>query len=221
MAEARLIQVYYAEEQKAHCFPFADLCFNERLTIFFENEPISRLVLASEDEKLAVCSWKLRQKLRWYIGKPRELTQEVLNSDYEVLSMTKNSHHHQMLASADRHHKGFKVAFQKICDHIGLKVPGEVKIPIYQNAFSARIDIYKLYVSNYLKPAMDFIQNDASMYELATIDSNYSQLNRQSAAKSDYLMSQIGFPYYPLCPFILERLFSVFAQNHKIKVTHL
>jgi hypothetical protein len=217
----KLIQIYYAEEQKAHCFPFADLHFNERLTIFFENEPISRLVMASEDEKLAVCSWKLRQKLRWYIGKPRELTQEVLNSDYEVLSMTKNSHHHQMLASADRHHKGFKVAFQKICDHIGLKVPGEVKIPIYQNHFSAKIEIYRDYVSNFLKPAMDFMTNDEEMNRLAMADSNYSQLSRNSASTSEYLQQQIGVPYYPLSPFLLERLFSVYVQNKKIKVTHL
>jgi len=217
----KLIQIYYAEEQKAHCFPFADLYYNQKLTIFFENEPISRLVMASEDEKLAVCSWKLRQKLRWYIGKPRELTQEVLNSDYEVLSMTKNSQNHQMLASADRHHKGFKVAFQKICDHIGLKVPGEVKIPIYQNHFSAKIEIYRDYVSNFLKPAMDFMTNNEEMNRMAMADSNYSQLSRNSAATSEYLQQQIGVSYYPLAPFLLERLFSVYVQNKRIKVTWL
>jgi hypothetical protein len=38
---------------------------------------------------------------------------------------------------------------------------------------------------------------------------------------ADYLMEKIGLPYYPLCPFILERLFSVYVQNKKIKVTWL
>jgi hypothetical protein len=143
MAAAELVQIYYDDSQKAACFPFARLYRNDTLTVFFENAPIAELVLASETEKIAVVSWKLKQKLRWYIGKPRELTQEVLESDYDVLSFTKNSPAHQMLASAARHHKGFKEGMQILCDHIGLKVPGEVKQPIYQNHFSAKREIYR------------------------------------------------------------------------------
>lgn len=213
-----MIQIYYEEEQKVHCFPFARLHFNDRLTIFFENSVIKDLVLASESEKIAVCSWKLKQKLRWYIGKHRELTQEVMDSDYDVLSFTRNSASHQMLAAANKYHKGFKEGMQKICDHIGLKVPGEVKQPIYQNHFSAKREIYLDYVQNYLSPAMEFMATD--MKELAMSDSNYSQLSR-SKITPEYLMEKIGLPFYPLAPFILERLFSVYVQNKKIKVTHL
>ena len=213
-----MIQIYYEEEQKVHCFPFARLHFNDRLTIFFENSVIKDLVLASESEKLAICSWKLKQKLRWYIGKHRELTQEVMDSDYDVLSFTRNSASDQMLAAANKYHKGFKEGMQKICDHIGLKVPGEVKQPIYQNHFSAKREIYLDYVQNYLSPAMEFMATD--MKELAMSDSNYSQLSR-SKITPEYLMEKIGLPFYPLAPFILERLFSVYVQNKKIKVTHL
>lgn len=213
-----MIQIYYEEEQKVHCFPFARLHFNDRLTIFFENSVIKDLVLASQSEKLAICSWKLKQKLRWYIGKHRELTQEVMDSDYDVLSFTRNSASHQMLAAANKYHKGFKEGMQKICDHIGLKVPGEVKQPIYQNHFSAKREIYRDYVQNFLSPAMEFMSTD--MKELAMSDSNYSQLSR-SKITPEYLMDKIGLPHYPLAPFILERLFSVYIQNKKIKVTWL
>jgi hypothetical protein len=213
-----LVQIYYEEEQKAHCFPFARLHFNDRLTVFFENSVIKDVVLASESEKIAVCSWKLKQKLRWYIGKHRELTQEVLESDYDVLSMTRNSSHHQMLAAANKYHKGFKEGMQKLCDHIGLKVPGEVKQPIYQNHFSAKREIYRDYVQNYLSPAMEFMET--GMRDIALMDSNYSQLSKSSITP-EYLLEKIGVPYYPLAPFILERLFSVYVQNKKIKVTWL
>lgn len=215
---SELVQIFYEEEQKVHCFPFARLHFNDTLTIFFENSVIKDLVLASESEKIAVCSWKLKQKLRWYIGKHRELTQEVMDSDYDVLSFTRNSASHQMLAAANKYHKGFKEGMQKICDHIGLKVPGEVKQPIYQNHFSAKREIYLDYVQNFLSPAMHFMSTD--MKELATSDSNYSQLSR-SKVTPEYLMDKIGLPHYPLAPFILERLFSVYIQNKKIKVTWL
>lgn len=218
MASAELVQIYYDDAQKSACFPFARLYRNDSLTVFFENTPIVELVLASDKEKLAVCSWKLKEKLRWYIGKHRELTQEVLESDYDVLSFTRNSPAHQMLASANRYHKGFKEGMQLLCDHIGLKVPGEVKQPIYQNHHSSRIEIYRDYVQNYLSPAMEFMSTD--MKELALSDSNYSQLSR-SKITPEYLMEKIGLPYYPLAPFILERLFSVYCQNKKIKVTWL
>lgn len=213
-----MIQIYYEEEQKVHCFPFARLYYNPNLTIFFESSVIKDVVLASESEKIAVCSWKLKQKLRWYIGKHRELTQEVMDSDYDVLSFTRNSASHQMLAAANKYHKGFKEGMQKICDHIGLKVPGEVKQPIYQNHFSAKREIYQDYVQNFLSPAMEFMSTD--MKELAMSDSNYSQLSR-SKITPEYLMDKIGLPYYPLSPFLLERLFSVYIQNKKIKVTWL
>lgn len=218
MASAELVQIYYDDAQKSACFPFARLHFNDRLTVFFENSVIKELVLASESEKIAVCSWKLKEKLRWYIGKHRELTQEVLESDYDVLSFTRNTSAHQMLAAANKYHKGFKEGMQLLCDHIGLKVPGEVKQPIYQNHFSANREIYLDYVKNFLSPAMDFMSTD--MKEIALMDSNYSQLSR-SKITPEYLMEKIGLPYYPLAPFILERLFSVYCQNKKIKVTWL
>lgn len=216
----KLIQIYYEDHQKAHCFPFSDLYYNDQLTIFFENAVIKELVMAYDYEKIAVCSWKLQQKLRWYIGKHRPLTQEVMDSDYQVLSMTRNSPHHQMLASADRHHKGFKEGMTKLCAHIGLKLPGEVKNPIYQNHFSAKLEIYQDYVKNFLSPAMEFMSSDPEMKAIATSDSNYSNLSK-SGAKPEELMDKIGMPYYPLSPFILERLFSVYIHNKKIPVTWL
>lgn len=215
---AEIIQIYYDDAQLTSLYPFAKPYKNENLTIFFENSVLKDVVLASESEKIAVCSWKLKEKLRWYIGKHRELTQEVLESDYYVLSMTRNSPAHQMLAAANKYHKGFKEGMQILCDHIGLKVPGEVKQPIYQNHFSAKREIYLDYVQNYLSPGMDFMAT--SMKELALMDSNYSQLSR-SKITPDYLMDKIGLPYFPLAPFILERLFSVYIQNKKIKVTWL
>jgi hypothetical protein len=215
---ARLVQIYYAPEQKDKCFPFADLYFNSSLTVFFENSVIKDVVLASKDEKIAVCSWKLKEKLRWYIGHRRELTQQVLETDYEVLTFTRNTKYHQMLAAANAWHPGFLKTFDKILAKIGVTRPNEVKIPIYQNHFAARTEIYKDYVQNYLVPAMDCIQNDAEINEMAMRDSKYSDLTNQSAA---HLLLKIGICYYPMIPFLLERLFSVYVSNKRIAITYL
>jgi hypothetical protein len=215
---AKLIQIYYADSQKVHLFPFAEPYFNESLTVFFESHVIVKLVSETKAEKIAVCSWKLKDKLRWYIGQRRELTQQVLETDYEVLTFTRNTKYHQMLAAANAWHPGFLDIFEKILAKIGVMRPNEVKIPIYQNHFAARTEIYKDYVQNYLVPAMDCIQNDPEINELAMRDSKYSDLTNQSA---DHLQSKLGINYYPLVPFLLERLFSIYVHNKRISVTYL
>jgi hypothetical protein len=215
---AELWQIWYQDSQKVECFPFANLYFNEKLTIFFENDPIVRLVTTTKAEKIAVCSWKLRQKMRLRVGKRGKLTEEALNSNYEVLSFTSNTKYHRMLAAAEAWHPGFKPAMQKICDQIGVTLPGEVRSPIYQNHFSARADIYLDYVNTYLQPAMEAMIWFSDLHQIVMQDSHYSELSNQNP---DHLKDKIGVPYYPLAPFLLERLFSIYCHNKKINVTYL
>jgi hypothetical protein len=215
---AELVQIIYDDKQKVHCFPFSKLHYNESLTIYFENEIIARLVMASKADKIGVCSWKLKEKLRWYIGQRRELTQELLETDYEVMTFTKNTKYHKFYQAADAWHPGFLVAFDKIIAKIGVTRPWEIKIPIYQNAFSARTDIYRDYVTTYLKPAMEVMTNDPEINKIVMQDSKYSDLTNQSA---DHLENKIGIRYYPLAPFILERLFSTYVHNRRINCTPL
>jgi hypothetical protein len=215
---SKLTQVIYDESQRSHCYPFADVYFNNTLTIFFENDLIVKIVTASTDDKIAVCSWKLKSKLRYYIGRPREITQELLESDYEVMSFTKNTERHRMFNAANLWHPGFLEIFDKIMAAIGVNRPGEVKIPIYQNHFSAKRDIYQDYVKSYLVPAMEVMKNDPEINTLVMKDSKYSDLSHQSG---EMLKEKIGINYYPLAPFLLERLFSVYIHNKKIRVTHL
>lgn len=126
-----------------------------------------------------------------------------------------------MMDAANMWHPGFKSTLSKILGILGIKMPEEVKIPIYQNAFMARTEIYQDYVKTYLSPAMELIQNDPEVYNMATVDSNYSKLDRNSALKSEELMVKIRFPYYPLVPFLIERLFSIYVHNKNINVTFL
>lgn len=218
---AQLIQIYYHEDQKAKLYPFAVPHFNQELTPYFENSCIVSLVKASEAGKVAVCSWKLKDKLTWYVGPHRAITQEVLDSDYDVLSFTRNTKDHKMMAIAEVWHKGFKVAMQKLVEGIGKRWCWEVKTPIYMNHFSARRDIYLDYVTDYLDPAINFIETDPEMNKIAMRDSQYSELNKRGCVTSQYLMERINMGYYPLAPFLLERLFSVYCTNKNINVTWL
>lgn len=222
--DAELIQIYYHESQKERLYSFAKPYFNEKLTIFFENDPIRRLVMATKAEKIGVCSWKLKEKLCYNLSPPRkeaDITEELINSDYDVLPFTRNSKHHEMLAAAEMWHPGFKATLKRILDCLGINMPSEVKVPINQNHFMAKREIYQDYVKRYLSPVMDLIENDPEIYKLATVDSNYSRLDRHNTIKSEELQAKIGFPYYPLVPFLLERLFSIYIHNRNIQVKWL
>lgn len=215
-------QLYYREDQVSKLYPFAIPLENKVLTPYFENVPIRDLVKASTGSKVSVCSWKLKEKIKgFYVGRPRELTLEVLESDYEVLSFTRQTKDHKMMALAEVWHKGFGAAMQKMVEGIGKKWPYEVKIPVYQNHFAAKREIYLDYVTEYLEPAIKFIESDPEMFKIAMQDSKYSELNKPYAISSEELMRKISYPYYPLAPFLLERLFSVYIHNKNINVTWL
>lgn len=221
---AELNQIYYADYQKEFLLPIAKPYYNPNLTIFFENSVIKELVMQTTATKVGVISWKLYQKLRWNLGKPRfthEITEEVINSEYDVLPFTRNSEQHKTLEALEMWHPGSVSLLTKIVEGIGKKMPSQVWPSIYQNAFMAKTEIYQDYVTDYLSPAMDLIQNDAEIYRLATADSNYTNLTKKDCASAEELQAKIGMPYYPFIPFILERLFSIYIHNKKINVTFI
>jgi hypothetical protein len=213
---AQLVQIYYDDAQLAQLYGFA-VPYKNELDLFFENSVIAKVVPATKADKIGVCSWKLREKQRYYIGRPRPITEEVINGDYDVLSFTKNTKYHKMIANAEMNHVHFNPCFDKILLQIGKTRSLEVKDAIYQNHFMARKEIYQAYVDRWLIPAMEQIENDPVIHEMAMRDSNYSQLSQQSA---QHLKDKIGIGYYPMIPFLLERLFSVFCQHERIKVTY-
>ena len=216
---SELYQVFYDDSQLPELYPFAIPYDNRgKLTVFFESSVIAKLVMETKADRIGVCSWKLRAKQRgFYIGRPKPITQEVIEGDYDILSFTKNTKYHTMLALAAQSHAYFQPTFDKILAAIGKTRPGEVKNPIYQNAFCCRREIYQDYVQNWLSPSMEVMENDSEIKNLCFKDSNYSNLSGESAAN---LQKQIGLNYFPMHPFLLERLFSVYHNVMKIKVTY-
>lgn len=214
-----LHQIFYDEKQRDKLYPFAIPYFNEDLTIFFECSVIAKLVTESKAEKICVASYKLAEKMGRRVGLRVPLTLEALNSDYEVLSLTRNSHKHQMLAMASQWHPQFIKTITTLWQKLGYKMPGEAKNPIYNNFFSAKREIYLYYINNFLIPAMELTERDDEMKSLMMMESNYGQLNRQADMKS--VKEKLNLDFYPLSPFILERCPSLFMQLKGYKISYL
>lgn len=210
-----LYQIYYQEEQLKKLYPFAIPYYNPTLTIFFENDPIMKLVTAFNGEKIAVCSWKLSQKVRLI----HPITQTILHSPFEVLSFTRNSHRHQMISMANQWHPDFIHTIDLLWRKIGLRRPPEAKKPVYQNHFMAKTEIYQDYVNNFLVPAREVIENDEEVREKMLQPSGYGKLSKQVDLKS--VKEKLGMDDYPLCPFILERCPSLFFQLRGYQISYI
>lgn len=210
-----LWQIYYRDDQKKEIYPFGIPVYYEGLTIFFENKVIEQLVPTSETEYTAVASWKLAKKSRRIFP----ITPEALGSDYEVLSFTRNGRDHKMMAMAATWHPDFMPAITMLWEKLGLKIPRETKNPIYQNHYSAKTNIYKRYVSEFLSPAMDLIDKDEELRALMLKPSNYGRMSRDADLKS--VKNKLGLTDYPLAPFVLERCPSLWFQLHNIPVKYL
>jgi hypothetical protein len=210
-----MYQIYYKAEHRDNLYPFAVPYFNNSLTIFFENDVIKKICDQFTGDWLAICSWKLSQKVR----KIHPVTEEVLNSEYQVLSLTRNSSRHQMLAMASAWHPEFIPTINLLWQKLGLKRPPEAKNPIYQNHFSAKTEIYKDYVNNFLTPAMELINRDEELHNKMIAPSNYGRLSKTADKQS--VREKLGMDDYPMCPFILERCPSLWFQMKGYKVTYI
>ncbi len=214
-----LHQIYYREDQLPKLYPFATPYFNERLTIFFENAPIEHVVRQATTKNIGVCSWKLSDKMKIRVGIRRPLTEEAIDGDFEVLSLTRNSSRHQMMAMANAWHPGFVHAIDLLWHRLGFKRPPEAKIPIYQNHWIGKTEIYQRYVNEFLSPAMKLIIEDAELNKVMIQPSGYGTLSRKADMTNVKL--QLGMDDYPLCPFVLERCPALWFQMRKVNITHL
>jgi len=150
-----------------------------------------------------------------------ELTEEMLYSEYDILSLTKNSRVHGMLESLEGWHKGSREILKQICHAIGIKFPKECRYPIYQNAFVADSTIYHLYVTEALYPAMQLMEHDERLKVLCWQDSQYYKLKNPGEDFAQRVKMFLGVDYCPLHPFLLERLFSVWINDKGFNVKYI
>ncbi len=217
-------QIYYKETQLSELYDFATPHFNETLTPYFENSVIAELVPKSTADLIGVCSWRLRKKRgdsqRYLQG---ELTKEkILAQPFDVAVLTPRATTHKVLLNASHWHgKAWDDAFIVLKGFLkrdlGIKVPDELSVAIYENHFIAKGEIYRSYVSECLTPTIRFIQNEG----VFSADSGYLQKKKwdQEAIK-DYQMKSWRLDW-PIAPFILERLFSIWIEGRGYKLVNL
>jgi hypothetical protein len=224
-------QIFYKDEQKEQLYPFAIPFRNERLTPYFENSVIIELVPKTQGDLVSVCSWKLKEKrasssteIILKRAGTFELTHEsiITNSGFDIAILTPHNSSHQPLGMAIKWHgKAWVDAFLALKiylhGHHICKVPDELTHTIYENHFIAKREIYCDYVSQCLIPVIEFIRKE----EVFSRDSGYiTKKKNDPQAIADY-QKVSGRTDWPIAPFILERLFSIWIEYRKFKIVNL
>lgn len=225
-------QVIYKEEQRSHCYPFAKVYFNETLTYNFENDVICRLVPESSADYIGVASWRLKQK-RNDGGTPKvlnfklELSEEkILANDFDVAILTPRRPSFKPLdMAANWHGKVWQDAFSVFktgfLDPMGILLPNleageDLKHTIHENHFIAKQSIYREYCQ-LLSLAIEFMRSNESVF---LADSGYVNKKRDLQEVKEY-QKKSGRYDWPIQPFILERLFSIWINNKNLNVINL
>lgn len=224
-------QIVFKKEQESSCYPFAKICFNETLTDYFENDVIAKLVPQSNADYISVCSWRLKQK-RGESSTPLvlkhdlELSEEkILSNDFDVAILTPRRAGHLPLDKASNWHgkvwdEAFKVFTDGFLTPLGIRVPDvtkgdDLKYTIYENHFIAKKEIYQDYVAA-LRRAMDFMETRTIFFS----NSGYVDKKRNLKEIKDY-QQKSGRQDWPIAPFILERLFSIWINDKNFNVINL
>jgi len=224
------IQIYFKDEHLPALYPFAKPYNNEgKCTDAFENQVIADLVPQCTADLIGICSWRLREKrnesstpliLNRKYGN-HDLTEErILSTPFDVAILTpRNDQHRPLLNASQWHGQAWNVAFpvlkRWLFNELHIKVPDELSRAIYENHFIAGRDIYHEYVRSCLIPAIGFVSNDP----VFMADAGYGK--RIGAVRLREYQQRTGRIDYPIAPFILERLFSIWIEGKNLNVLPL
>lgn len=159
-----------------------------------------------------VFSWKFSLKT----GLCKEMVHYLIKDEtVDVISFCvqefkdKSGKSYKYLQFTEIVHPGFIEGFIYLCDYLGLEVK-EPRCVIYAGQWVAKEEVYLRYVNEIMIPAMDFMEGDDKMKELAWKDSEY---NKRAGLKQPQLKQMTGLDYYPYHTFLLERLPSIVVDN--------
>lgn len=227
-------QIYFEDEQRKQCYDFTTHYRNEKITDFFENSIISDLVPKSSAEYISVCSWRLRKKrldgwspiILKFDNNGDDLSMEkILKEDFDVAVLTPRSGTHKMLHLAAHWHGGPKhnYVWENAMSELKkfIKIPDEVNTAIYENHFIARKELYHEYVHTTLNPVMAFMRGNPVFYAEAGYAEKKERDKPDGPKAVERYRKETGRNDWPIAPFVLERLFSIFINDKKLKIVNL
>lgn len=213
----KFYQIYYDDIQLTELYPFAIPYKTGSPTSYFENSIIADVVPKAKSEFVSVCSWRLRKKRidrSMQLKGQVELTEEkILSASFDVAVLTPSNNQNALHMARQWHGQPWVDALKELGNFI--KIPAEVSKAIYENHFIARTEIYQEYVQTCLVPAMAYMRDK----EVFFVDAKYA--SRKTPAEQKRYKELTGRNDWPIAPFVLERLFSIWMDGKGFNTINL
>jgi len=227
----KVFQIYYDRNQKSNIQPGYIPYKNTKTSINFESGIIVDLLnskkIISSTDWVGVFSWKMNQKIQ---GKPISYTniQYHVNKyqDSDIISVKPDRYWYAPIRTPHKANQtnvdglAFNQLIQALIrmhdmnifeDEIDIDLLLKPQYHIYCNYFIARLDVYVDFVKTYLEPVINFLSNDGIFKGVSESRSGYPY------EPPEHFTKKTGFDYYPLRPFMLERLINVYRINKGLK----
>lgn len=208
-----IYQIYYDEKSRENCYSrdwWHPISNEGRLTVFFENSVIVRLIqnrLHEDSEYFGVFSHDIKSEIPFkhngLVFSPESLL-SCMQSGEDVFSFQSRRSNKNIVLQAEQYHPGFVSYTRQILNEIGYDIPKQLSKIVLFNHFVAKSDVYAKYVNEMLIPAMDVMLNMKELYA----DAGYKKRHKSFS-------KELGFNHYPYHPFICERLMSVWLEYNK------
>jgi len=207
-------QIYYNDTTRRNCVRGWNHYNNAgKLTEYFENSVIVDLYGLGECKKAdyfgvlshSFTSKHFNRNKRNERITPINLDNELEQSRADVYGFHGRRKTKNVMTQAENFHRGgFKEITTEILDACGYRYPVRTDFVCLFNHWVARGEVYEHYIENLLIPAINQMRE---MKDRLFVDQKY-----KTRITPD--MKKAGLDFYPLHPFILERLPSVYVQQH-------
>jgi hypothetical protein len=112
-----------------------------------------------------------------------------------------------------KQHPGLEDLLQKTLNHLGVEYTKELNVtPIYANQFIMKSEYYKDYITNWIKPSLEYMENTSFWYEVNR-DAQY-----KGGLTPEQLKEATNLDFFNFVTFILERLILFYIHNKNLKV---
>ena len=221
-------QIYYEESQLEYRYSYAKSYYNSELTPFFENSIIEKLVPTSRAAYISVCSWRLREKRQqgWtpiILGNQELTLEKIEQNDFDIAILCPMDMEHKTMECSSHWHG---VAWDDAISALRgfMPIPDELNgNAIYQNHFIARREIYQSYVSECLTPVIRFMRDKEIFFRPSGYihkKRDQKEIERTLAKLNEWEEGRV-FTDWPICVFVLERLFRIWIDKKNYKIINL
>ena len=228
----KVYQIYYDDDSKQRLEPEYMPYLNNPTSIFFESQVMCDLIKKDAHkncEWFGVVSHRLRKKVQQskFWGRsianrsmrkfsPKEFEHYIRTNKADIASFCKHPSH-AVFPWAEKYHPGICKATYALIRKLKYKVWYDQKSRdvIYFNYFLARPAIYADFVNTLLRPAINLMKNDKEIKALCKINSRYPKPVPVG------VRDQTGYDYWPMFPFIAERLINLYLIKNNNKFSFI